>query len=132
MALFSKKKEERTATDTQKAVTDAATKKPTQKKRAKKSVATSVFAHVLMAPVVTEKAYMLSERNKYVFRVHPRATKAQVAKAVADIYGVTVTKVNMMVKKQQNTSFRGIKGTTKRQKKAVVTIDATQKIDLFE
>ncbi len=124
MTLFSKKKEEVDAP--KKAKSTAKTKKKVKK------VATSVFAHVLLAPVVTEKAYTLSESNKYVFRVDPRATKAQVRKAVADIYGVTVVSVNMMIKKQQTKVFRGIKGKTRTQKKAIVTLDADQKIDLFE
>ncbi len=131
MTLFSKKKEEVDASKNAKNVKKAKSV-ATTKKQPKKVTTSSVFAHILLAPVVTEKAYTLSEANKYVFRVSPRATKAQVRKAVADIYGVTVVGVNLMIKKQQTKVFRGIKGKTRTQKKAIVTIDAGQKIDLFE
>ncbi len=131
MTLFSKKKEEVDASKNAKNVKKAKSV-ATTKKQPKKVTTSSVFAHILLAPVVTEKAYTLSEANKYVFRVSPCATKAQVRKAVADIYGVTVVGVNLMIKKQQTKVFRGIKGKTRTQKKAIVTIDAGQKIDLFE
>lgn len=131
MALFSKKKEEEAVVSDIKDSTSETKTKKSSKKNVKKST-TSIFAHILLTPVVTEKAYALSEKNKYVFRVHARANKAQVQKAVTDIYGVDVLKVNMMIKKQKNTTFRGIKGMTKSQKKAIVTIDSGQKIDLFE
>ncbi len=127
MALFSRKKEEDVAKAKNTKSSDA-----TKTKKKKKVTALSVFAHVLLSPVVTEKAYTLSEKGKYVFRVHTRATKAQVQKAVSDIFGVDVVKVNMTVKKKQNTSFRGISGKTKTQKKAIVTVKEGQKIDLFE
>lgn len=128
MALFSKKKE-----DAVEAAETKAAPKKTKKASKKAAAGSSVFAHVLLAPVVTEKAYTLADaQGKYAFRVAPRATKAQVAKAVADTYGVEVVKVNMMIKKQQNTSFRGIAGKTKSQKKAIVTVAPGQKIDLFE
>ncbi len=130
MALFSKKKEEVAADDTQKSAVVRPAKK--SKKSLVKKSGTSIFADMLLAPIVTEKAYTLSEQGKYVFRVHARATKAKVAKAVSDIYGVDVLKVNIMIKKQQNTSFKGIRGTTRSQKKAIVTVAPGEKIDLFE
>lgn len=133
MALFGKKIKDATVTDT---VTNATkTTKKISKKLVKKSDAPVVapyLANILLAPIVTEKAYALSESRKYVFRVTPGATKRSVAQAVGQIYGVSVQKVNMMIKKQQNTKFRGISGTTRSQKKAIVTIAKGESIDLFE
>ncbi len=132
MALFGRKTTKKDAAAATAQGASAAKKRAQKESAAKKRAAkTSAFSHVLLAPVVTEKAYILSDKGKYVFRVAPHATKAHIAKAVADIYGVDVVKVNVSVKKKQRKVFRGIAGATKVQKKAVVTVKAGQKIDLF-
>ncbi len=91
----------------------------------------SRFEEVLLRPVITEKAYNLSEAGKYVFYVHPNADKRQVAEAVEDIYSVDVEKVNMIRMRPQRKFFRMIPGKTKVKKKAVVTLKKGQKLDLF-
>ena len=55
---------------------------------------TTPAAHaVLLAPVVSEKSYSLTEAGKYTFEVHPDAHKTQVRQAVEEIFGVTVVDV---------------------------------------
>ena len=46
--------------------------------------------------MMTEKATILKEKNKYAFKVAPKATKLEVADAVEEIYGVKVKSVNML------------------------------------
>ena len=50
----------------------------------------------ILAPVITEKATLLSEHNKVVFRVAADATKDEIAHAVEALFKVNVTKVNTL------------------------------------
>ena len=49
---------------------------------------------IILAPVITEKSHDSVERGTYTFRVHPRATKADIHNAVEEIFKVKVLKVN--------------------------------------
>jgi large subunit ribosomal protein L23 len=84
----------------------------------------------ILAPVITEKATMLSEQNKVVFRVAKAATKVEIAAAVEALFKVTVTKVNTLNVKGKTKRFRGIKGRRSDVKKAVVTLADGQSIDI--
>lgn len=87
---------------------------------------------VLIEPVVSEKASMLREQNKYVFIVHPDATKTEIKEAVAKLFNVTVincTTMNVLGKVKR---LRGKPGRTASYKKAVVRIADGQTIAAFE
>ena len=84
----------------------------------------------ILSPVITEKATMLSEQNKVVFKVAHDATKDEIAAAIEELFKVKVTKVNTMVTKGKTKLFRGIKGRRNDVKKAIVTLAAGQSIDI--
>lgn len=87
---------------------------------------------VLIEPVVSEKASMLREQNKYVFIVHPSATKTEIKEAVTKLFNVTVvncTTINVAGKVKR---LRGKPGRTASYKKAVVRIADGQTIAAFE
>ncbi len=84
----------------------------------------------ILAPVITEKATMLSEQNKVVFRVAHEATKDDIAAAVEELFKVKVTKVNTLITKGKTKFFRGIKGRRSDVKKAIVTLAEGQSIDI--
>ena len=84
----------------------------------------------IVSPVITEKATMLSEQNKVVFRVAKDATKDEIAAAVEELFKVTVTKVNTLVVKGKTKRFRGRPGRRSDVKKAVVTLADGQSIDI--
>jgi len=84
----------------------------------------------VLSPVITEKATLLSEQNKVVFKVAKDATKDQIAEAVEELFKVNVTKVNTLVVKGKTKRFRGIKGRRSDFKKAVVTLAPGQSIDI--
>lgn len=87
---------------------------------------------VLLAPVVSEKSYSLTEDGKYTFRVHPDAHKTQVRQAVEELFDVDVIEVRML-KIAAKPKRRGThKGTRPGGKKAIVTIAAGQTIPIFE
>ncbi len=85
---------------------------------------------VIIAPVITEKATLLSEHNKVVFKVAPTATKPQIKSAVEKLFGVKVKAVNVAVTKGKIKVFRGIKGRRNDVKKAIVTLEEGQTIDV--
>ncbi len=89
---------------------------------------------VIIAPVVTEKSLRLArELNKYTFRVALDATKVDIRRAVEQIFGVKVTKVNTMrVKPKRRRLGLLPEGKTPQWKKAIVTLAPGHKIDVFE
>lgn len=93
---------------------------------------------VLRRPRITEKNTMLMEQGQYTFEVHVDATKIQIRQAVEETFSVKVKAVNTMnVKPKKKSRFlrRGagrIHGTTRGYKKAVVTLQPGETIDLFQ
>ena len=85
---------------------------------------------VIVSPVITEKATNLSEHNKVVFRVNPDATKPQIKEAVERLFDVKVKSVNTLVTKGKMKVFRGRRGQRSDVKKAVVTLEEGQSIDV--
>ena len=86
----------------------------------------------IVSPIITEKATILSEQNKVVFRVAGTSTKDEIAAAVEALFKVNVTKVNTMNTKGKTKRFRGIKGRRADVKKAIVTLAEGQSIDITE
>lgn len=89
-----------------------------------------VHYDTIVAPVITEKSTYLSEENKVVFKVAIDASKPQIKDAVEKLFGVTVTAVNTVVVKGKTKRFRGIKGRRSDVKKAIVTLQDGQSIDV--
>ena len=84
----------------------------------------------ILAPMITEKATVLSEQNKVVFRVAMDSTKEEIAVAVEELFKVKVTKVNTLVQKGKTKRFRGRPGRRSDLKKAIVTLQEGQSIDI--
>ncbi len=84
----------------------------------------------ILAPLITEKATVLSEQNKVVFRVALGATKDEIAVAVEELFKVKVTKVNTLIQKGKTKRFRGRPGRRSDVKKAIVTLQEGQSIDI--
>ena len=85
---------------------------------------------VILSPLITEKATALSEHNKVVFRVRADATKPQIKEAVEKLFDVKVKSVNTLVTKGKVKMFRGTRGQRSDVKKAVVTLEEGQAIDV--
>ena len=83
---------------------------------------------------VTEKAAELSANfNQYTFEVAPNANRKEVAQAIEEVFGVTVTKVNILIKKpkiKSDRSRRGRPGKKSGHKKAIVSLKEGDKIEL--
>jgi large subunit ribosomal protein L23 len=90
---------------------------------------------IIIRPLVTEKSTALSGANKYIFEVDIRANKPQIKNAVEKAFNVHVTGVNVMVMKGKPAGGRMMRRKTSYKsdwKKAVVTLVAEDKIELFE
>ena len=85
---------------------------------------------VIVSPVITEKSTAASEHNKVVFVVAADATKIQIKNAVEALFKVKVTGVNTIVRKGKIKRFRGIAGRTSDTKRAIVTLQEGQMIDV--
>jgi large subunit ribosomal protein L23 len=87
---------------------------------------------IIHKPLITEKNTIASDEfNRYGFEVDPNATKAQIKRAVQDLYGVRVLSVATQNRKghlKRNKFGTFLKGAHKR---AVVKIHPDDKIDLF-
>ncbi len=84
----------------------------------------------IIAPVITEKATALSEKNQVVFKVAMDADKRTIKQAVEGLFGVSVTAVNTIVVKGKSKRFKGRPGQRSDWKKAVVSLAEGQSIDL--
>jgi large subunit ribosomal protein L23 len=86
---------------------------------------------ILLSPVISEKSYALLDENKYTFVVHPDANKTQIKIAVAEVFSVKVLSVNII--NRQGKRIRTKTGFGKRPdtKRAIVTVAAGDRIDIF-
>ena len=85
---------------------------------------------VIVSPVITEKATLASEHNQVNFRVAPLATKPQIKEAVEKLFDVKVKSVNTLRRPGKWRTFRGRYGRTSDTKRAVVTLEEGQTIDV--
>ncbi|HON87800.1 MAG: 50S ribosomal protein L23 [Firmicutes bacterium] len=87
---------------------------------------------IIIAPVITEKSNDLTAQGKYTFKVHPKATKADIHNAVEEIFKVKVLQVNTVSMKGKFRRMGYSVGRTPNWKKAMVTLAPGQKIEFFE
>jgi large subunit ribosomal protein L23 len=86
---------------------------------------------VLLAPVISEKSYGLIDEGKYTFVVHPDANKTQIKIAVEQVFNVKVTSVNTSNRRGKVKRTRTGFGHRNNTKRAVVSLAAGDRIDLF-
>ena len=76
----------------------------------------------ILSPLITEKATLLSEQNKVVFKVSLDSTKDEIASAIEELFKVQVVKVNTLITKGKTKRFRGRPGRRIDVKKAIITL----------
>ena len=89
---------------------------------------------IIKRPIITEQSMAETEAKKYTFEVAKSANKIEIAKAVEEIFGVKVAKVNTLnmqgKKKRMGARPEGRRASWK---KAMVTLTADSKtIEFFE
>ncbi|MEZ5753899.1 MAG: 50S ribosomal protein L23 [Paracoccaceae bacterium] len=85
---------------------------------------------LIKKPIITEKATMASENGAVVFQVAMDATKPAIKEAVEAVFGVKVKAVNTVVAKGKVKKFRGRPGERSDKKKAYVTLEEGNTIDV--
>ena len=85
---------------------------------------------VIRSPLVTEKSTMASEHSQVVFEVAMSATKPEIKEAVERLFSVKVVAVNTLIRKGKTKRFKGVKGQQSDFKKAIVTLEEGQAIDI--
>ena len=85
---------------------------------------------VIRKPIITEKATMASEANAVVFEVAIDANKPQIKEAIESLFNVKVKAVNTTITKGKVKRFRGQLGKRKDVKKAYVTLEEGNTIDV--
>jgi len=86
---------------------------------------------VLVRPVISEKSYRLADDGKYTFIVAPGANKTQIRQAVEQIFHVKVTGVNTINRPGKRRRTRFGWGTRVNTKRAIVSLAAGERIDVF-
>ena len=93
---------------------------------------------IIIEPVLTEKTNVMRDHDpkKYVFKVHPKANKMQIMKAVHELFSVNPVDCRVMNVKRKPRSAKtksGFRvGYTRTWKKAIVTLPRGEKIHVFE
>lgn len=92
---------------------------------------------IILKPIMTEKSYAGIANKIYTFKVDLKANKVEIRKAVEELFGVKVAKVNTSIvkgkTKARNTKSGRVFGKTSDYKKAIVTLTADSKnIEFFD
>ena len=86
---------------------------------------------IIIAPVISEKSYGLIDENKYTFLVHPDSNKTEIKQSIEKIFKVRVVSVNTINRKGKQVRTRFGFGRRNNSKRAIVSLAAGDRIDLF-
>ena len=96
---------------------------------------TSVY-DILRRPIITEKSnYQAGDLNQYIFEVSRDATKQMVKDAIETVFDVDVARVNIVnvpAKRSRRWRNRRVKVRRSAYKKAIITLEPGESIDVFE
>ena len=88
---------------------------------------------IIIKPIITEDSMMGIASKKYTFKVANDANKLEIAKAVEELFGVKVAKVNTVTVNGKMRRYGRFEGYTASWKKAVVTLTEDSKtIEFFD
>jgi large subunit ribosomal protein L23 len=87
---------------------------------------------IIVRPLITEKNTILMESNQYSFEVLREASKPEIKHAIETIFNVTVTRVNTLNVRGKMRRRGRESGYTRDWKKAIVTLAAGDRIEIFE
>ena len=88
------------------------------------------FYDLIKKPIITEKGTLLSNNTQVIFSVPLQANKKNIKQAVESLFGVNVKKINIILSKGKSKRFKGKLGTRKDVKKAIISLEEGQKIDI--
>lgn len=101
-------------------------------KREKTAFGSALANKVLLAPRMTEKSFVLSERGEYTFRIGLTATKSDVKRSVEEVYGVHVEAVHTITVPSRKRAFGRTIGMQAKLRKAIVKLRKGESIEMFK
>ena len=103
--------------------------KKKEKIKKENKVSTKLYDSI-QKPIITEKATLLSNNSQVIFSIPMDVTKKNVKEAVEKLFRVNVKKINIIVSKGKTKRFKGKIGKRKNEKKAIISLEKGQKIDI--
>ena len=103
-----------------------------KKKEIKKkddNISTKLY-DLIKKPIITEKGTLLSNNSQVIFSIPMNVSKSVIKEAVEKLFGVNVKKVNVIISKGKTKRFKGKIGKRKKEKKAIISLEKDQKIDI--
>ncbi len=98
--------------------------------KAKKQDTQEWMYDIIRNPLVTEKSTLGSQHGQVTFHVPLSATKPRIKQAIELLFGVKVKGVNTLIVKGKTKRFKGVLGRRSDVKKAIVTLEDGQTIDV--
>jgi len=90
------------------------------------------FLKIILSPYISEKATIaIEKRNEYLFRVADNASKSEIKDAIEFLFSTKVKSVRVLNVRPKKKLFRGFEGKRKGWKKAYITLQADQKLDIM-
>ncbi len=89
------------------------------------------LADLIRRPIISEKATIQLEENKYTFEVDPRATKPQIKAAIEELFQVNVIGVNTQNPPRKKRRVGRFGGQRPQYKRALITLASGDSITLF-
>lgn len=89
------------------------------------------YVAIIKRPIITEQSMALTEKSVYTFEVDKKANKIEIKQAVEAAFNVKVVKVNTTIVKPKAKRVGKYSGFKSGYKKAVVTLEAGSKIEIF-
>ena len=87
---------------------------------------------ILIKPLITEKATNLVSLNKYAFKVANNANKVEIKKAIKALYGFEPVSINIITARGKRVTYGRIRGKKSNWKKAIITLKAGDKLEIYE
>ena len=88
---------------------------------------------IIVKPIITEASMMGIVSKKYTFKVASDANKVEIARAIEELFGVKVAKVNTVTVNGKMRRYGRFEGYTASWKKAIVTLTEDSKtIEFFD
>ena len=85
--------------------------------------------NIVIAPIITEKATKISEKNQYVFKVKIDSNKREIKKAIEKLFKVKIKTIKTIKIKGKNKIFKGTKGRRSDYKKAIICLNKGENLD---
>ena len=85
--------------------------------------------NTVIAPIITEKATKISEKNQYVFKVKIDSNKKEIKQAIEKLFKVKIKNIKTIEIKGKNKIFKGTKGKRSDYKKAIICLNKGENLD---